>query len=102
MTRVKPLLVRLVRLDATVGGQPTSVQLDLTVFAAKQDLAGKRRKIASFWSVKSGRVSLLPADKYILQGLLVDQRKTTGQVAFEVAADEKKNRPCRPAVAVAG
>ena len=79
-----------VRFDATVGGQPTSGQLGLTVFAAKQDLAGKRRKIASFWRVKSGRISLLPAGKYVLQGMLADQRKTTGQVAFEVAADEEK------------
>ena len=79
-----------VRFDATVAGQPTSSQLGLSVFAAKQDLAGKRRKVAGFWRVKSGRIALLPAGKYILQGMLVDQRTTTGQVAFEIAAEDEK------------
>jgi Ca-activated chloride channel family protein len=79
-----------IRFDVTVGGQKTGDDLGLTVFEMKQDLSGKRKKIANFWRKKSGHIAILSAGEYFLSGLLADQRKTVGTTTFKVEAGDEK------------
>ena len=79
-----------VRFDVTVDGKATPAGLGLTVMGLEKDLAGKRKKIASFWRVKSGYITLLPAGKYLVRGLLADQKEVKGEVTLEIGAGEEK------------
>ena len=79
-----------VRFDATVEGKKANNQLGLTVLAGKADLAGKRKKIASFWRKRSGHISILPAGDYVLSALLADAKNVNGTVQFSVASGDEK------------
>ena len=79
-----------VRFDVSVVGKPTADKVGLTVLSGKPDLAGNRKKIASFWSKRSGYISILPEGDYVLAGMLVNQRNVKGEAAFKVAAGEEK------------
>ncbi len=79
-----------VRFDVTVDGKATTAGLGLTVQGLEKDLAGKRKKIAKFWRVKSGYITLLPAGKYLVRGRLADQKEVKGEVTLEIGAGEEK------------
>jgi len=79
-----------IRFDVTVAGQKTTDQLGLNVLTEKQDLAGKRGKVAGFWRSRSGHITILPTGKYVLTGELADRRTTRGEVLFNVAAGDQK------------
>ncbi len=79
-----------IRFDVTVGGQATGGGLGLTVFGLEKDLAGKQKKIANFWRVKSGHITVLPEGKYQIDGLLADQREVKGTQQIEVTAGDEK------------
>jgi Ca-activated chloride channel family protein len=77
-----------VRFDASLseGGPAYKGDLGWTVFGTKADLAGKRRKIAAFWRAKSGKVFILPAGKWIVEGILADWRFVHAKKTIEVEA----------------
>jgi len=87
-TYVVVLDIGKVRLDATLseGGKPYPADLGWRVLATKADLAGKRKQLAQFWRVKSGRVFVVPAGKWIVQGQLADWRYVQTARTIEVAA----------------
>lgn len=82
-----------IRFDVTADGKATKDDLGLTILGLEKDLAGNRKKIANFWRVKSGHITLLPAGKYLVQGLLADHKKTTGETTIEVAPGDEKAVP---------
>ena len=82
-----------VRFDVTVNGQPTGDDLGLTVLGTKKDLAGNQKKIKDFWRVKSGYITLLKAGKYLVRGLLADQKEVKGEVVIDVKAGEEISLP---------
>lgn len=79
-----------IRFDVSVDGAPSKEQIGLTIFDPKKDLAGKQKKIASFWRVKSGYINFLSAGQYTMIGLLADQRKVIGNKNFQIIAGEEK------------
>ncbi len=78
-----------VRFDVSVNGQAANGQLGLTVYDLEKNLAGNRKKIANFWRVESGYITLLPAGKYLVRGLLADQNEVKGEVMIEVKPGEE-------------
>ena len=68
-----------VRFDAKLSkdGPAFSGDLGWDVLSPKADLAGKRRKIAGFWRVKSGGIFILPAGTWLIWGQLPDARHVT-------------------------
>ena len=87
-TYVVVLNIGRVRLDGSLseGGAAYKGDFGWTVFDTKADLAGKRKKIAAFWRAKSGKVVILPAGKWIVQGILADWRFVKTQKTIEVEA----------------
>ncbi len=77
----------LVRFDARLGPESAAFKGDLgwTVLDPKRDLAGKRRKVASFWRVKSGRIFVLPAGEWVIAGTLPDYRHVWLEQTIKVA-----------------
>ena len=77
-----------VRFDASLseGGPPFKGDLGWTVLGTKTDLAGKRKKLTDFWRVKSGQIFILPAGKWIVQGVLADWRFIRAEKTIEVEA----------------
>ncbi|NNE25047.1 MAG: VWA domain-containing protein [Rhizobiales bacterium] len=79
-----------VRFDVTVNGQPTGADLGLTVLGLEKDLAGKQKKITDFWRTRSGAVTVLPAGKFLLKGLLADQKEVKGETTLELNPGDEK------------
>ncbi len=77
-----------VRLDVTFkqGGRPFNWALGWTVSSTTADFAGKRKKIASFWRVKTGHVNWLPAGTWRLDGLATDARYMKLQTNIKIEA----------------
>jgi Ca-activated chloride channel homolog len=79
-----------IRFDITVNGQANNDQIGLNVLSDKVDLAGKRKKIVSYWRKKSGHIAILPEGKYVLEGMLADLRNVKGKADLSVTAGDEK------------
>ncbi len=79
-----------IRFDVTVNGKPSSDQVGISVYKPGLSLDGKRQRIANFWRKRSGHITILPKGKYVVDGLLADQRTTKGQTTIDVRAGEEK------------
>lgn len=68
-----------VRFDAKLSkdGPAFPGALAWVVLSPKADLSGKRRKITSFYRVKTGRIFILPAGTWLISGYLPDARHVT-------------------------
>jgi len=72
-----------------MGGEPFKGQLAWNVLSHKADLSGKRKEIAQFWRVNSGKVFILPAGDWLLQGSLPDHRHVKAEMPLFLQPGEE-------------
>lgn len=75
-----------VKINTTVNGAAPGRNVGWTVYTAKTDDSGKRRKIANAWRVGPGGITILQQGDYFIQAVLPDDRKITGSNSFSVTA----------------
>lgn len=79
-----------VRIDVSLAGQPFTGQVNWAIYAAKPDLAGKRREITYVNRKRSGVVVPLRPGEYLIRVENADQRQQIGTIEFRVQAGDEK------------
>lgn len=80
-----------VRLEGRLakGAEPFKGNLAWWLLSPKADLSGKRKEIAQFWRVNSGKVFILPAGDWLLQGSLPDHRHVKTETPLSLQPGEE-------------